>query len=74
VRDDNPASLKKAGSLRLYEFDAKSEKYRPIRLLDPIAQTQSLKKTAVNGVSAIQYYGKTNCWWWNLYSTGTQAL
>ena len=59
--DDSKASLTKGGLIRLYAFDVKSRKntaqygYQ----LDPIAHEPNPKDGfAVNGVSAIQYYGK----------------
>jgi hypothetical protein len=75
--DDNPASLTKGGLVRLYEFDAKSRKNTAqyAYLLDPIAHEPNPKEAfAVNGISAIQYYGKDQLLVVERsYSTGTQA-
>ncbi|WP_016988246.1 esterase-like activity of phytase family protein [Flavobacterium sp. ACAM 123] len=59
--DDSKASLTKSGLIRLYEFDVKSRKNTAQYAyeLDPIAHEPNPKDGfAVNGVSAIQYYGK----------------
>jgi hypothetical protein len=75
--DDNPANLIKGGLIRLYEFDAKSRKNTAqyAYLLDPIAHEPKPKEAfAVNGVSALQYYGKDQLLVVERsYSTGTQA-
>jgi hypothetical protein len=75
--DDTPASITKGGLIRLYEFDAKSRKNTAqyAYLLDPIAHEPKPKEAfAVNGVSAIQYYGKDQLLVVERsYSTGTQA-
>jgi hypothetical protein len=75
--DDNPASITKGGLIRLYQFNAKSRKNTAqyAYLLDPIAHDPSPKEAfAVNGVSAIQYYGKDQLLVVERsYSTGTQA-
>jgi hypothetical protein len=58
--DDSKASLTKGGLIRLYSFDVKSGKNKAQYAyeLDPIAQEPNPKDGfAVNGVSAIQYYG-----------------
>lgn len=59
--DDTEASLTKGGMIRLFEFDTKSRKNTAQYgyLLDPIAHEPNPKTGfAVNGISAIQYYGK----------------
>lgn len=75
--DGNQANTNKGGLLRLYQFDAKTKKntaqfgYQ----LEPIAREPNPKGAfAVNGVSAIQYYGKNQLLVVERsYSTGTQA-
>lgn len=75
--DGNQANTSKGGLIRLYQFDAKTKKntaqygYQ----LEPIAREPNPKGTfAVNGVSAIQYYGKNQLLVVERsYSTGTQA-
>lgn len=75
--DGNQANTSKGGLIRLYQFDAKTKKntaqfgYQ----LEPIALEPNPKGTfAVNGVSAIQYYGKNQLLVVERsYSTGTQA-
>jgi hypothetical protein len=75
--DDTEASTTKGGLIRLYQFDAKSRKNTAqyAYLLDPIANEPKPKNAfAVNGVSAIQYYGKNQLLVVERsYSTGTQA-
>jgi hypothetical protein len=59
--DDSEATTTKGGMIRLFEFDAKSRKNTAqyTYLLDPIAHEPNPKEAfAVNGISAIQYYGK----------------
>jgi hypothetical protein len=75
--DGNQANTSKGGLIRLYQFDAKTKKntaqygYQ----LEPIAREPNPKGTfAVNGISAIQYYGKNQLLVVERsYSTGTQA-
>ena len=75
--DGNQANTSKGGLIRLYQFDTKTKKntaqygYQ----LEPIAREANPKGTfAVNGVSAIQYYGKNQLLVVERsYSTGTQA-
>lgn len=75
--DGNQANTSKGGLIRLYQFDVKTKKntaqygYQ----LEPIAREPSPKGTfAVNGVTAIQYYGKNQLLVVERsYSTGTQA-
>lgn len=75
--DGNQANTNKGGLLRLYQFDAKTKKntaqfgYQ----LEPIAREPNPKGAfAVNGVSAIQYYGKNQLLVVERsYSTGIQA-
>ncbi|MFV8378551.1 esterase-like activity of phytase family protein [Flavobacterium sp. LB3R33] len=75
--DGDQANTSKGGLIRLYQFDAKTKKntaqygYQ----LEPIALEPNPKGTfAVNGVSAIQYYGKNQLLVVERsYSTGTQA-
>ena len=75
--DDTEASTTKGGLIRLYQFDAKSRKNTAqfAYLLDPIANEPKPKNAfAVNGVSAIQYYGKNQLLVVERsYSTGKQA-
>jgi hypothetical protein len=75
--DDKPASLTKGGLIRIYQFDTKSRKNTAqyAYLIDPIAHEPNPKEAfAVNGVSAIQYYGKDQLLVVERsYSTGTQA-
>ena len=75
--DGNQASTSKGGLIRLYQFNTKTKKntaqfgYQ----LEPIAREPVPKGAfAVNGVSAIQYYGKNQLLVVERsYSTGTQA-
>jgi hypothetical protein len=75
--DGDQASTSKGGLIRLYQFDAKTKNnsaqygYQ----LEPIALEPNPKGAfAVNGVSAIQYYGKNQLLVVERsYSTGTQA-
>ena len=75
--DGNQANTSKGGLIRLYQFNTKTKKntaqfgYQ----LEPIASEPNPKGTfAVNGVSAIQYYGKNQLLVVERsYSTGTQA-
>lgn len=75
--DGNQANTSKGGLIRLYQFDAKTKKntaqygYQ----LEPVALEPNPKGTfAVNGVSAIQYFGKNQLLVVERsYSTGTQA-
>ena len=75
--DGNQANTSKGGLIRLYQFNAKTKKntaqfgYQ----LEPIAREPNPKGAfAVNGVSAIQYYGKNQLLVVERsYSTGTQA-
>jgi hypothetical protein len=75
--DGDKANTSKGGLIRLYKFDAKTKKntaqygYQ----LEPIAQEPNPKGSfAVNGVSAIQYYGKNQLLVVERsYSSGTQA-
>ena len=75
--DGNQANTSKGGLIRLYQFNTKTKKntaqygYQ----LEPIAREPNPKGTfAVNGVSAIQYYGKNQLLVVERsYSTGTQA-
>ncbi|MFV8334493.1 esterase-like activity of phytase family protein [Flavobacterium sp. RSP29] len=75
--DGNQANTSKGGLIRLYQFNTKTKKntaqygYQ----LEPIARKPNPKGTfAVNGVSAIQYYGKNQLLVVERsYSTGTQA-
>lgn len=75
--DGDLANTSKGGLIRLYQFDAKTKKniaqfgYQ----LEPIAREPNPKGAfGVNGVSAIQYYGKNQLLVVERsYSTGTQA-
>jgi hypothetical protein len=75
--DGDQANKSKGGFIRLYQFDAKTKKntaqfgYQ----LEPIALEPNPKGAfAVNGISAIQYYGKNQLLVVERsYSTGTQA-
>lgn len=75
--DGDQANTSKGGLIRLYQFDAKTKKntaqygYQ----LEPIAHEPEPKGAfAVNGISAIQYYGKKQLLVVERsYSTGTQA-
>jgi hypothetical protein len=75
--DGNQANTNKGGLIRLYQFDAKTKNntaqygYQ----LEPIASEPNPKGAfAVNGVSAIQYYGENQLLVVERsYSTGTQA-
>jgi hypothetical protein len=75
--DGDQANTSKGGLIRLYQFNAKTKEntaqygYQ----LEPIALEPNPKGTfAVNGVSAIQYYGKNQLLVVERsYSTGTQA-
>lgn len=75
--DGNQASTSKGGLIRLYQFNTKTKKntaqfgYQ----LEPIAREPNPKGAfAVNGVSAIQYYGKNQLLVVERsYSTGPQA-
>jgi hypothetical protein len=75
--DGDQANTSKGGLIRFYQFDAKTKKntaqygYQ----LEPIAHEPDPKGSfAVNGVSAIQYYGKNQLLVVERsYSTGTQA-
>ncbi|MFV8327271.1 esterase-like activity of phytase family protein [Flavobacterium sp. ZS1P14] len=75
--DGNQANTSKGGVIRLYQFNAKTKKNTAqyAYLLEPIALEPNPKGTfAVNGVSAIQYYGKNQLLVVERsYSTGTQA-
>lgn len=59
--DDDPASTNKGAFIRLYKFDAETKKntFQYAYKLDPIAH-EPIPKDAfdVNGISAIQYFGK----------------
>lgn len=74
--DGDQANTSKGGLIRLYQFDAKTKKntaqygYQ----LEPIALEPNPKGAfAVNGISAIQYYGKNQLLVVERsYSTGTQ--
>ncbi|MFV8364981.1 esterase-like activity of phytase family protein [Flavobacterium sp. XS1P27] len=75
--DGEQANTSKGGLIRLYQFDVKTKKntaqygYQ----LEPIALEPNPKGAfAVNGISAIQYYGKNQLLVVERsYSTGTQA-
>lgn len=75
--DGNQANTSKGGLIRLYQFNAKTKKntaqygYQ----LEPIAREPNPKGAfGVNGVSAIQYYGRNQLLVVERsYSTGTQA-
>ncbi|MDI5949068.1 esterase-like activity of phytase family protein [Flavobacterium yafengii] len=75
--DGDQANTSKGGLIRFYQFDAKTKKntaqygYQ----LEPIAREPNPKGAfGVNGVSAIQYYGKNQLLVVERsYSTGTQA-
>ena len=75
--DGNQANTSKGGLIRFYQFNAKTKKntaqfgYQ----LEPIAREPNPKGAfGVNGVSAIQYYGKNQLLVVERsYSTGTQA-
>lgn len=75
--DGNQANTSNGGLIRLYQFNAKTKKntaqfgYQ----LEPIALEPNPKGAfAVNGISAIQYYGKNQLLVVERsYSTGTQA-
>ena len=75
--DGDQANTSKGGLIRLYQFDTKTKKntaqygYQ----LEPIALEPNPKGAfAVNGISAIQYYGKNQLLVVERsYSTGTQA-
>lgn len=75
--DGDQANISKGGLIRLYQFNAKTREntaqygYQ----LEPIAHEPNPKGAfAVNGVSAIQYYGKNQLLVVERsYSTGTQA-
>jgi hypothetical protein len=75
--DGDQANTSKGGLIRLYQFDAKTKKntaqfgYQ----LEPIAREPKPKGAfGVNGISAIQYYGKNQLLVVERsYSTGTQA-
>jgi hypothetical protein len=75
--DGDQANTSKGGLIRLYQFNAKTKKntaqfgYQ----LEPIAREPNPKGAfAVNGISAIQYYGKNQLLVVERsYSTGTQA-
>ncbi|SFE21748.1 esterase-like activity of phytase family protein [Flavobacterium xueshanense] len=75
--DGNQANTSKGGLIRLYQFNTKTKKntaqfgYQ----LEPIAREPNPKGTfAVNGVTAIQYYGKNQLLVVERsFSTGTQA-
>ncbi|MFE3870127.1 esterase-like activity of phytase family protein [Flavobacterium sp. ZS1P70] len=75
--DGDQANTRKGGLIRLYQFNAKTKKntaqygYQ----MEPIALEPNPKGAfAVNGVSAIQYYGKNQLLVVERsYSTGTQA-
>lgn len=75
--DGDQANTSKGGLIRLYQFNVKTKKntaqfgYQ----LEPIAREPNPKGTfAVNGISAIQYYGKNQLLVVERsYSTGTQA-
>lgn len=75
--DGDQANTSKGGLIRLYQFDAKTKKntaqfgYQ----LEPIAREPNPKGAfGVNGISAIQYYGKNQLLVVERsYSTGTQA-
>lgn len=75
--DGNQANTSKGGLIRLYQFNAKTKKntaqygYQ----LEPIAREPDPKGAfGVNGISAIQYYGRNQLLVVERsYSTGTQA-
>ena len=75
--DGNQANTSNGGYIRIYQFDAKTKKntaqfgYK----LEPLALEPNPKGSfAVNGVSAIQHYGKNQLLVVERsYSTGTQA-
>ncbi|MES2853386.1 MAG: esterase-like activity of phytase family protein [Bacteroidota bacterium] len=75
--DGDQANTSKGGLIRLYQFDAKTKEniaqfgYQ----LEPIAREPNPKGAfGVNGISAIQYYGKNQLLVVERsYSTGTQA-
>lgn len=75
--DGEQANTSKGGLIRLYQFNAKTKKNRAqyAYKLEPIALEPNPKDAfAVNGVSAIQYYGKNQLLVVERsYSTGTQA-
>jgi hypothetical protein len=75
--DDSSANTSKGAFIRLYRFDTKTKKNTAqyAYKLDPIAHDPSPKEAfAVNGVSAIQYFGKNRLLVVERsYSTGTQA-
>lgn len=75
--DDTEATTTKGGMIRLFEFDTKSRKNTAQYgyLLDPIAHEPNPHTAfAVNGISAIQYYGKNQLLIVERsYSTGKQA-
>ncbi|MDI1304300.1 MAG: esterase-like activity of phytase family protein, partial [bacterium] len=75
--DDNQANTSKGALIRLYQFNAKTKKNRNqyAYKLDAIAHEPNPKGAfAINGVSAIQYYGKNQLLVVERsYSTGAQA-
>ncbi|MFV5695974.1 esterase-like activity of phytase family protein [Flavobacterium sp. LB3P122] len=75
--DGDQANTSKGGLIRLYQFNAKTKKNTAqyAYKLEPIAlETNPKGAFAVNGVSAIQYYGKNQLLVVERsYSTGTQA-
>ncbi|MFV5698467.1 esterase-like activity of phytase family protein [Flavobacterium sp. ZT3R17] len=75
--DGDQANTSKGGLIRLYQFNAKTKKNTAqyAYKLEPIALEPNPKGAfAVNGVSAIQYYGKNQLLVVERsYSTGTQA-
>jgi len=59
--DDSEATTTKGGLIRIYQYDVKSRinTAQYTYLLDPVAQAPKPENGfAINGVSAIQYYGK----------------
>ncbi|KIA87520.1 esterase-like activity of phytase family protein [Flavobacterium sp. AED] len=75
--DDNQANTSKGALIRLYQFNAKTKKNtnQYAYKLDAIAHEPNPKGAfAINGVSAIQYYGKDQLLVVERsYSTGAQA-
>ena len=75
--DGDQATTSKGGLIRLYQFNARTNKNTAqyVYRLEPIAREAEPKGSfAVNGVSAIQYYGKNQLLVVERsYSTGTPA-
>ena len=75
--DDDRASTDKGAFIRLYQFNAKTKKNTAqyAYKLDPIAHEPNPKEAfAVNGISAIQYFGKNQLLVVERsYSTGTAS-